>query len=287
MASPVNEEDEMSFVKTVPETMNLAAGQLAGIGEGLTAQNSAAASATTAIAPAGTDPVSQVQAALFSTYGSHYQAISTQAKAVHQQLVHALAQSATSYSAAESTNQSTTATSSLSSAIQYFLNNILGVPSSGSTSLLSGNAATIGNIGTGNWASAASDLLGLAGGGLIDFPEDAAADAVGLAGYEQPMPAIAGVGVTPMVGATLAQSATVGELSVPPSWGVQTAAVTNATPVQLASASMATAEPASGMRMPTAIPAAMAAAAGNRAGGSFGAPRYGHKPTVMPKNRAI
>lgn len=276
----------MSFVKTVPEAMSLAASQLAGIGEGLTAQNSAAASATTAIAPAGTDPVSQVQAALFSTYGSHYQAISTQAKAVHQQLVHALSQSAASYSAAESTNQSTTSTSSLSSAIQNFLTNILGVPSSGSTSLLSGNAANIGNIGAGNWASAASDLLGLAGGGLIDFPEEAAADSVGLVGYDQPIPAVAGVGVTPMVGATLAQSATVGELSVPPSWGVQTAAVTN-TPVQLASASMATAEPASGMRMPAAIPAAMAAAAGNRAGGSFGAPRYGHKPTVMPKNRAI
>ncbi|OBK86137.1 hypothetical protein A5649_21315 [Mycolicibacter heraklionensis] len=272
----------MSFVKTLPESMTHAAGQLAGIGEALSAESGAAAIPTTVIAPAGTDPVSALQAAVFATYGSLYQSISEQAAAVHQQLVQVLGQNAGAYGTAEATNQ---AASSMDSGLQWFLTNILGVPTSGSGSLLSGNLANIENIGMGNWASAGSALLGLAGGGLLDFPEEIAAEgAAGLMGYEAPA-AMAGVGAMP-VAAGMAQATTVGALSAPPSWGTEPVAAAAAAPARLAAAtSMATPHSMPGM---AAVPAAMAAAgAGDRGVGRFGAPRYGVKHTVMPKPTAV
>lgn len=275
----------MSFVKTAPEAMTSAAGQLQGIGEALAAQSASARVPTTAIAPAGTDPVSQLQAALFATYGSLYQSISDQAAVVHQQLVEVLEQNAGAYSTAEATNQ---ATSSMDSGLQWFLTNILGVPSSGSSSLLSGNLANIENIGMGNWASAGSALLGLAGGGLLDFPEEIAAEgATGLMGYEEPMLAapMAGVGAMP-VAAGMAQATTVGALSAPPTWAAESAATSTAAPARLAAAASSVATPHSVPAM-AAVPAAMAAAgAGDRGVGRFGAPRYGVKHTVMPKPTA-
>lgn len=271
----------MSFVKTLPEAMTHAAGQLAGIGEALSAESGAAAIPTTVIAPAGTDPVSALQAALFATYGNLYQSISEQAAAVHQQLVQVLGQNAAAYGTAEATNQ---ATSSMDSGLQWFLTNILGVPSSGSSSVLSSNLANIGNVGLGNWASAGSAVLGLAGGGLLDFPEEIAAEgAAGLMGYEAPA-TMAGVGAMP-VAAGMAQATTVGSLSAPPSWGTEPVAA--AAPARLAAATTSMATPHSVPAM-AAVPAAMAAAgAGDRGVGRFGAPRYGVKRTVMPKPTAV
>lgn len=270
----------MSFVKTLPEAMTSAAGQLAGIGEALATENSAVAMPTTVIAPAGSDPVSQLQAGVFSTYGSLYQSISEQAAAVHQQLVQVLGQNAGAYSSAEATNEGT---ASMDSVIQSFLTDILGVPTSGSSSVLSGNLANIENIGVGNWASATSALLGMAGGGLLDFPEEIAAEGAGLVGYEA-MPAgalapatLAGAG---MPAAGMAQTT----MAAAPSWGEGVAA-SNAGPARLAAASTVTPAHASGMG---AVPAAMPlAGAGDRGAGRFGAPRYGAKPTVMPKSKAV
>lgn len=278
----------MSFVTTLPEAMTHAAGQLAGIGEALAAENGSVLTPTTIIAPAGTDPVSQLQASVFATYGSLYQSISQQAQAVHQQLVQTLGQNAGAYAAAEETNQSAT---SLGDAIQGFLTNIVGMPTSGSSSVLSGNAANIGNIGTGNWASAGSALLGLAGGGLLDFPEEVAADAgVGLVGFDQAAGAgapgvLAGVGGAP-VAAGAGQASTVGAMSVPPSWAGEGATATAAAPARLAPTSIVAAQPGLGM---TAVPAAMPMAAAAAGGGArkFGAPRYGVKHTVAPKSTAV
>lgn len=265
----------MSFVKAVPEALTSASGQFQGIGETLVAQNAAAVAPTTVIAPAGADPISMLQAALFGNYGSLYQSISDQAAVVHQQTVQALAQSAAAYDGTEATNQAST---SLSSAIDSFLTNILGVPTSGSSSVLSGNFANIENIGIGNWASAGSNLLGMAGGGLLDFPEEVAAEAeggllgAGLTGTATPIggaPILAGMG----------QAAPVGGLSAPPAWG-ETAAATGSTPVRLAANSWASpATPAH-----TTVPAGMpAVASGSGRSGMFGTPRYGAKPIVMPK----
>lgn len=273
----------MLFVKTIPDAITWAAGQLGGIGQTLAAQNAAALTPTTLIAPAGADPVSQIQAALFGTYGNLYQSISDQATAVHQQLVETLGQNAAAYDDAEATNQATTA---MSSAMDDFFSDILGVPTSGSTSVLSGNAANVANIGFGNWASAGSSLLGLAGGGLLDAPEEAVAGgSVGglaeaaLLGAAVPP---TGIGATPVL-ASAAQSAHVGELSVPPSWAADRLPVTDPTAVRLVSAaSTAPAVAPAAPPLAAAVPAAAAAAAGRGLGG-FGAPRYGVKPKVMPK----
>ncbi|MEB3069049.1 PPE family protein, SVP subgroup [[Mycobacterium] vasticus] len=273
----------MSFVKALPEAMTSAASQLAGIGEALTAANGSVLAPTTVIAPAGTDPISQLQATLFSTYGNLYQSISDQAAAVHQQLVTVLGQNAGAYSSAEATNQTTT---SLDTAIQSLLTDFFGVPTSGSSSLLSGNMANIGNIGTGNWASACSALLGMAGGGLLDFPEEVAAEAgAGLIGFDQAMlagaVAPAGMGVAP-VAAGVAQASTLGAMSVPPSWAGEGVAAAPA--ARLATASMVTAHPAAGM---AAVPAVMPSAGSGGGVGRLGTPRYGDKPTVMPKPTAV
>ncbi|WP_375489518.1 PE domain-containing protein, partial [uncultured Mycobacterium sp.] len=57
----------MSFVKTLPEAIAAAATQLEGLGSSMAAENAAAATATTAIAPAASDEVSALQAGIFST----------------------------------------------------------------------------------------------------------------------------------------------------------------------------------------------------------------------------
>ncbi|MGV0626540.1 PE family protein [Mycolicibacter minnesotensis] len=274
----------MPFVRTLPEAMTAAAGQLAGIGETLTAESAAVQAPTTTIAPAGTDPVSLLQAALFATYGDLYQSISAQAAAVHQQLVQTIGQNATQYSSAEQANQ---ASASLSSGLEGFLSNILGVPDSGSSSLLSGNFANIANIGTGNWASAGSALIGLAGGGLLDFPEEVAAEAgAGLVGYDEAVVVPAGVGVAPVAPvAGIAQATTLSSLSTPPGWAAEGVAAPAAPAARLAAASVAAAQPAAGM---TAVPAAMpTGGAGGRNVGRFGEPRYGVKPSVVPKAKAV
>ena len=94
---------------------------------------------------------------------------------------------------------------------------------------LSSNAANMINIGTGNWASAGSDLLGLAGGGLVG-PIDAAGDVAGaadLAGTTTPVGSgMAGMGVMPV--AAVGQATMVGnKLAVPPSWAGAVAPATS------------------------------------------------------------
>ncbi len=77
----------MSYVTTYPAALLAAAGALQDLGTTLAAEDAAAAPPTTSIAPAAADEVSALQAAQFAAYGSWYQQVSAQAKAVHQQLV--------------------------------------------------------------------------------------------------------------------------------------------------------------------------------------------------------
>jgi PE family/PPE-SVP subfamily C-terminal region len=269
----------MSFVTTDPEALVYAAGKLQILGSALAAESAAAAAPTTGLAPAAADEVSALQAAIFSAYGSLYQSVSAQATANHELFVHTLRTSARSYTATESANSAATA-------------------SPGGISGLSGSAvkaapadppggglADIVDIGGGNWSSAASDLLGMCGGGLLvksgqglvsegglvpDVAATVPMGAVGPAGF-------AGSGGVPMFGG-LGQAASVGGLSVPPSWAagaVPGAASPNAVTTAGWTAQAPQSTPA------TTVPAAMpsVATAGKAAG--YGAPRYGVKPTVM------
>ncbi|MEZ0366691.1 PE domain-containing protein [Mycobacterium sp. pUA109] len=288
----------MSFVTARPDALTVASSKLAAAGSALAAQNAAAAGPTTTLAPAAADEVSALQAVQFAAYGQLYQSIAAEATQIHNQLVHILQTSAGSYGDTESVNASAATTplpgllggltgsgSGSGSDPWSWFTDLLGGTGPGG---LSGNLTNIGNIGTGNWASAASNLLGMAGGGLLDLPDEAAtADAEalgagGLAGLDAPLLAGAvapvGAGAAP-VAAGVAQASSVGGLSVPPSWAGEP---TNAAPARLAGAGWVAA-PHAAPAGPGTLPAGMPSVASAGRAPGFGTPRYGIKPTVMPK----
>ncbi|OBH92749.1 PE domain-containing protein [Mycobacterium sp. E2733] len=296
----------MSFLTTQTEEMLAAEQLLSGINTNLAAQNAGAAAATTVIAPAAADPVSAQQAAIFSAYGTQYQAIATEAQALLENYAQTLGISSGSYGDTEAINASQAALSSAASPLAAaaatptgtpldWLSYLLGSTGNGTNPAmlgglfgLSSNGANILNIGGGNWASAASDLLGLAGGGLLDTSAadaaGSAADAAGLADTTAPMAGgMGGVGAMPMAAA--GQASLVGKLSVPPTWaGSATPVVgTSAAPLQTVGWTSAAPQAGAGTIIP-GMPG-MGAAARNSAG--FGAPRYGVKPIVMPKPATV
>ena len=158
----------MSFVTTQPEALTAAASTLQTLGTSMAAQNTAAAPPTTGIAPAAADPVSALQAAQFSAYGTWYQQVSAQAAAIHQMLVNTLGTSAGSYGETEAANQTATGSTSLSGLLG-------GLTGSGASSAASGAAAdptTGAAIGTPfNWfqnvGAASSDFIALGQGQFL------------------------------------------------------------------------------------------------------------------------
>ena len=94
----------MSFVTTHPDVVLGAAGNLAGLGDAIVARNAAAATPTTALAPAASDIVSAVTAAQFGSHGTAYQQIAAQAAEVHGQLGAALRSGAGAYALTEVAN---------------------------------------------------------------------------------------------------------------------------------------------------------------------------------------
>jgi hypothetical protein len=289
-----------SPLTALPEELLAAAAQLGAITSSLTAQNAGAAGPTTAIAPAASDSVSAQQAGIFSAYGAQYQTIAAEAQTIQEQYVQTLGTSSGTYSATEAANASQVTANAASNAtgsgnIIDFISMLLGgpVPTSapGGPLSLSGNFANLVNIGGGNWASAGSDLLGLAGGGLLDTSVGDAAAGASLAGTTAPavapvggMAGMGGMGAVPMA-AGVGQASMVGKLSVPPSWAgtVTSVAGTSAAPVETVGWTGAAPQAGPGTIVP-GMPG-MGAAARNSAG--FGAPRYGVKPIVMPKPTAV
>lgn len=94
----------MSFVTTQPEQLAAAAGELAGIGSQMNAQNAAAVAPTTGVIPAAADEVSALTAAQFAAHAQSYQAMSAAAAAIHEMFVNTLGTSAGSYAATEAAN---------------------------------------------------------------------------------------------------------------------------------------------------------------------------------------
>jgi hypothetical protein len=233
------------------------------------------------VIPAAADEISALQAAIFAAYGGLYQSVNAQAMSIHELFVHTLGGSADSYAATESANSGATA-----SRLSAVMSSLVGPAASADPP--GGNLAEIVNIGTGNWDSAASDLLGMCGGGILPGVNEtgATADAAGaaagsdgtvLTGTGTPATA-AGFGALPPVGA-LGQVSPIARLSVPPSWAAGAVpaaspdAVTAGWTVPVPQSTSATTVAAG---MPMAAPSAMAGKAGG-----LGAPRYGVKPTVM------
>jgi len=297
----------MPGLTTLPEELLAAQTALQGIISNLAAQNAGAAGATTFIAPAAADPVSAQQAGIFSTYGTTYQQIAAEAQALQEQYANNLGVSSNSYSTTEATNaaQNALSNSSLisnaSSAADPASNPLdifqylLGGTGNYSTGLggpfsLSGNTANLLNIGGGNWASAGSDLLGMAGGGLLDTSVSDAAAGADLAGTTAPAVApvgvggIGGMGAMPMA-AGIGQATMVGKLSVPPSWAGTVTPVAGTSVAPLETVGWTGAAPQAGTG--TIIPGMPGAGAAARNSAGFGAPRYGVKPIVMPKPATV
>jgi hypothetical protein len=294
----------MAYVNTNSAAIAAAATQLEGIGNSFSAESSAAAAPTTALAPAASDEVSALQAGVFSTYGQLYQTVSAQAQAIHQQFVSLLQSSSGSYSDTEAANQAEAAASSLSNASS----GASGAASSAApttitgaisalTALLSGsplvnnNMFSVGLDEVGNFTSGYSDLIGMGGGGLMTAlagPSTASADFGGLgsalASDVGPAGAVGGaggIGAAPVLAAAGGGSS-IGQLSVPPSWAGGAGIPAASTPVTLASQSWAAAPGGMSTGSPGTIAGMPALANGGRGGSSFGAPRYGVKPKVMP-----
>jgi hypothetical protein len=293
----------MSFVTTAPAAITAAATQLEGVGTSFATESSAAAGSTTAISPAAADEVSILQSGAFSTYGQLYQTVSAQAQAIHQQFVNLLQSSSGSYQETEGANQAGAAASSLANtassaaaqpaqggitdAITNLTSFLTGLP------LVNNSLFSAGFDEVGNFASAESDLIGMGGGGLLTAlagPATASADlgglGSGLVGDVSPVGAVGGVGGMGGMGAAPVLAAagsgsSIGPLSVPPSWAGGAAVPTASTPVTLASQSWTTPAPSTGGMGP-GIAGMPAVANGGRGGSSFGAPRYGVKPKVMP-----
>lgn len=275
----------MSFVTTQPEALAYAAGKLQTLGSAMAAESAATAAPTTGLVPAAADEVSALQATLFAAYGSLYQSVNAQATAIHDLFVNTLGASAGSYTATESANSLATA-SPLSQQISGLFSSAANAAAADPPG---GNLANIVNIGTGNWDSAASDLLGLCGGAFLPAANetgvatDAAAgfDGTALTGAAAPTGS-AGFGGVPMAPA-LGQAAQVGGLSVPPSWAA--GAVPAAGPGAATTAGWTAPAPQS--TPVTTVPAAMPAVATAGKAGGYGVPRYGVKPTVMGRPPAV
>jgi hypothetical protein len=285
----------MSLLKTIPQELLSAAAQLEGIGTSLTAQNAGAAAPTTSIAPAAADPVSILQSGIFSSYGTLYQQIAAEAQAIQQQFTSTLGLSSGTYSATEASNATSAAATDPISGIINAISTFLGGPVgslNGNPFSLSGNFANVLNFESGNWASAMSDCLGMAGGGLLPAAGADVADAGAVDAVDAVSPA-AGVGGVGGMGAFgmmpvggLGQATMVGSLSAPPSWAGSVtpgAGLPAATPLETVGWTAAAPQAAPGTFVP-GVPG-MASAARNSAG--FGAPRYGVKPIVMPKVTAV
>jgi hypothetical protein len=290
----------MSFVTTAPAAITAAATQLEGVGTSFATESSAAAGSTTAISPAAADEVSILQSGAFSTYGQLYQTVSAQAQAIHQQFVNLLQSSSGSYQETEGANQAGAAASSLANtassaaaqpaqggitdAITNLTSFLTGLP------LVNNSLFSAGFDEVGNFASAESDLIGMGGGGLLTAlagPATASADlgglGSGLVGDVNPVGAVGGVGgmgAAPVLAAA-GSGSSIGPLSVPPSWAGGAAVPAASRAVTLAAQSWTTGAPSTGGMGP-GIAGMPAVANGGRGGSSFGAPRYGVKPKVMP-----
>jgi hypothetical protein len=283
----------MSLLKTVPQELLSAATQLEGIGTSLTSQNAGAAAPTTAIAPAAADPVSILQSGIFSTYGTLYQQLAAEAQAIQQQFTSTLGLSSGTYSATEASNAATAAANGPVATLINDISTLLGGPVTsfgGQPFSLSGNSANFLSFETGNFASAMSDVLGVAGGGLLPAAGADVADAGAVDAVDTVTPAagmgggMGAFGMMPVGG--LGQATMVGCLSAPPSWAGSVtpgAGLPSATPIETVGWTAAAPQAAPGTFVP-GVPG-LASAARNSAG--FGAPRYGVKPIVMPKLAAV
>lgn len=277
----------MSFVTTQPEALTAAAASLQKVGSSMTAQNAAAATPTTGVAPAAADQVSALQATQFAAYGNLYQQVGAQATAIHEMIVNTLGGNAGAYDTTEAGNAAANGASG--SGLSQLFSALTGTgsasPDSGLLASTASNSGVAGAMQGAAFGSAASEFTGLGKAGFITGPPGGAAAMAGAAGPAEVPAATAGAaGPSAPVLAGLGQANSVGGASVPPSWAGQTAAASG--PAPSAGATGVTGG-AGGGAPATRMPAGLPSMAQAGRGGGLGTPRYGVKPKVMPRPKVV
>lgn len=274
----------MSFVTIQPEDLASAAGSLQGIGSSLSAENAAAAGPTTGVAPAGAEEVSALLAAQFSAYGSLYQEVSAQAAAIHEMLVNTLNANAQSYADTEAANAAAgqSPTGFIGELIKALGSNamVTNLGGGGSTAMMyipsSLLPSMIGFLTAGGTNAGGATAPGL---GALLAPGGALSTLGGLGGglgAASSAAAVAPAATGAVVPASLASN-----MSSPPNWVTDTPATTAPAAALRGAGSAVAPEGNSVAAMPGGVPSG----ASGRSG--FGTPRYGIKPTVMPRPVAV
>lgn len=268
----------MSFVTTQPEALAAAANNLQTIGAAMTAQNTAAATPTTGVAPAAADAVSALQATQFSAYGTLYQQISAQAAAIQEMFVQTLRTSSESYDTTEAANA--TGNGAADSPLTDLINMLTGSASGGYSlpNAAMSNLGIAGAMQASNFGSAASDLLQLGSSGFL--APGALTGATLASESTSSVLTNATSDATPVSVVAGGQSAAAGKLSAPPSWAGP--AQPAAPAARLTSATAAAAEHTPVSTVPAGIPAG--ASGDRRTGGRL---RYGVKPKVAPRATGV
>ena len=191
----------MSFVTAQSPALLAAADKLQHLGTAMAAQNAAMATPTANVVPAAADGVSALQAMQFSAYGTWYHQVSQQAEVIHQMLVNTLGSNAGSYGEAESTNQATTGSNSLTGLLNALAGGSPAAPGDPALSSSSGAGLATAFNGLQNFGAASSDMFDLSQGQYA--PEaQAAADSLGIPSDAAAVPATTSA-VAPVGGAGL------------------------------------------------------------------------------------
>lgn len=272
----------MSFLTTHPEALAAAAGDLQTIDAALNAQNAAAAGPITGLAPAAADEVSALQATQFSAYGTLYQQITAQAAAMQEMFVHTLRASADSYGLTETANSAaaTSASAGLGTATGA-VGSGAADPAAGLGSIAS-NSAILAAMQSATLGSAASEFTGL-GKGYITNPSGVVHHVQGVNNAELIAQTAPGTAPTASLTGATGSSPLSRLASTPPGWAAEAAPAVE-TPRPTVAAGPAAAEPHGTTTMPAGAPAV---ASSDRGAYGFGRPRYGVKPTVMPRKPVV
>ncbi len=148
----------MSFVLTSPESLQVAAQGLAGVGDNLAEATMSAAARTTGVVAAAEDKVSTAIAAVFGAYGQEYQALSAQAQAFHEQFVNLLRSGAGAYLGSEVANAQSNLLGAVDGPVNGLLGRSMGGTVAASTSGLT--SAALSSLGGGGLGPLLSGQIG-------------------------------------------------------------------------------------------------------------------------------
>ena len=153
----------MSFVVAVPDLVQGAAQDLAGIQASLAEAAATVSAPTTGVVPAAADEVSAAIAAMFGNFGQEFQSLSAQAQAFHAEFVGLMNAGAGAYLSTEVANAEQALANAVDAPIQAILGQSL-IPTSGSVASSAATSGLLGGLLGGGGMTGGSLLGGFTGG---------------------------------------------------------------------------------------------------------------------------